>query len=227
MSSLLPIYETFYAWQGEGAHMGRAAFFIRTFGCPVKCPWCDSAGTWHPEWIPEKIDRVSVDGLVEQAAATRAEFVVITGGEPAIHDLGPLVSALKERNLQTHLETSGGFPIRGNLDWVTLSPKWWRLPLPENLERANEYKVIVEDENSIQRWWQELKPHHRGQPVWLHPEWSQRSNPKVLNSISGAVKDIGAPFRAGYQVHRLFNVDALDHRSRPTVPLGGNPSKGN
>jgi 7-carboxy-7-deazaguanine synthase len=222
----LPIYETFYAWQGEGCHMGRAAFFIRTFGCPVKCPWCDSAGTWHPEWTPEKIDRVSVDELVYRAVATNADFVVITGGEPAIHDLSPLTAALATRKLPAHLETSGGFPIRGDLAWITVSPKWGKLPLPENLKRSSEIKLIVEDETSIERWWQELMPHHRGQPVWLHPEWSQRNNLKVMNSISAVVKERGAPFRAGYQLHRLYDVDALDSRSRPTVPLGGNSNLG-
>jgi asparagine synthase (glutamine-hydrolysing) len=64
-TSELPIYETFHAWQGEGTHLGRSAFFIRTFGCPVHCPWCDSAGTWHPDYIPDKVDRLSVDLLVE------------------------------------------------------------------------------------------------------------------------------------------------------------------
>lgn len=226
MSSHLPIYETFYAWQGEGSHMGRAAFFIRTFGCPVKCPWCDSAGTWHPDWVPEKIDRVAVEELADKAAATKAEFVVITGGEPAIHDLRPLTTALKQRKLPTHLETSGTFEIHGELDWITVSPKRAKLPLPEVLAHASEFKLIVEDETSIDRWWSILSPHHRGQPIWLHPEWSQRGNPEVMNSISQTVKDRGAPFRAGYQLHRLYNVDALDVRSRPPVPLGGNPAFG-
>ncbi len=217
----LPIYETFYAWQGEGTHLGRAAFFIRTFGCPVHCPWCDSAGTWHPEWIPDKIDRVSAEKLADAAAATAAEFVVITGGEPTIHDLQPLTAALHARNLKTHLETSGSFPIRGEFDWITLSPKWQKLPLAENLTRASEFKLIVEEADSIERWWREIGPTHQGQTVWLHPEWSQRSNAAVLNAISDTVKTRGAPFRAGYQLHRLYNVDALDRNSRPEVPLGG------
>jgi len=226
MSSQLPIYEAFYAWQGEGCHMGRAAFFIRTFGCPVKCPWCDSAGTWHPAWIPDKIERVRVEELADRARATTAEFVVVTGGEPAIHDLNPLTQALAARDLPAHLETSGGFPIAGSFAWLTVSPKWLKLPLPENLERANEWKLIVEDETSIERWWKELQPHCRGQAVWLHPEWSQRNNPKILNAISHAVKSLGAPFRAGYQIHRLYDVDALDGRARVPVPLGGNSALG-
>jgi len=205
--------------------MGRAAYFIRTFGCPVHCPWCDSAGTWHPEWVPSKIEQHSVKKLADSASTTAAEFVVVTGGEPAIHDLTPLTSALGAKNLPAHLETSGGFPIRGEFAWVTVSPKWLKQPLTENLSRANEIKVIVEDEFSIMRWWREIEPHHRGQTVWLHPEWSRRNDPKVLNAISETVKTRGGPFRAGFQLHRLYNVDTLDKGSRPQVPLGGkNPN---
>jgi 7-carboxy-7-deazaguanine synthase len=228
MSRELPIYETFHAWQGEGVHLGRSAFFIRTFGCPVHCPWCDSAGTWHPEYIPEKVDRLPVDELVARAVAAKPEFVVITGGEPAVHDLGPLTDALAQAGLPSHLETSGGYVLRGNFAWVTLSPKWWQLPLHGNLIRADEIKLIVEDETTISRWIEKLGAAVTTpvRAVWLHPEWSQRENPKVLNAISETVKTRGAPFRAGWQVHRNYNVDALDVGSRPPVPLGGDPARG-
>lgn len=226
MSQALPIYETFHAWQGEGVHLGRSAFFIRTYGCPVHCPWCDAAGTWHPDYVPDNIARVSVEDLVAQAVAARPEFVVITGGEPAIHDLRPLTDGLLRARLPSHLETSGGFPLRGTFAWVTVSPKWWKPPLPENVARADELKLIVEDETTIERWLAQLGPLPPERPAWLHPEWSQRANPAVLNAISATVKSRGAPFRAGWQVHREYQVDAMDPRSRPPVPLGGDPSRG-
>ena len=219
---MLPIYETFYAWQGEGCHMGRAAFFIRTFGCPLKCAWCDSAGTWHPDWVPDRVERFSPPVLAERASQTKAEFVVVTGGEPTIHDLADLTTELRQRKMPVHLETSGSFPIRGDFAWITLSPKWAKLPLAENLERANEIKLIVEDADSAEKWWERLAPFVAEKVVWLHPEWSKRNDPAVLNAISLAVKNQGKPFRVGYQLHRLFNVDALDANARPGAPLGGN-----
>jgi organic radical activating enzyme len=219
---MLPIYETFYAWQGEGVHMGRAAYFIRTFGCPVKCPWCDSAGTWHPDWVPDAIERISETDLADKVLATKAEFAVITGGEPAIHDLTAMTAELAFRNMPSHIETSGGFPIRGNFTWVTLSPKWAKPPLAENLARANEIKIIVESADSIERWWRSISEFIDHQVVWLHPEWSKRNDQSVLGAINEAVKGKGRPFRVGYQMHRLYNVDALDPGSRPNVPLGGN-----
>ena len=87
---MLPIHEHFYTFQGEGTHAGRAAYFIRTFGCPVHCPWCDSAGTWHPDYIPEKVKRLAVNTLVSEVAKTKAEFVRITNAgmqESHVHDV--------------------------------------------------------------------------------------------------------------------------------------------
>lgn len=147
----LPVHEQFHSWQGEGVHLGRSAYFIRLFGCPVHCPWCDSAGTWHPEYVPKNVEKASVSELVDKAKASGADFVVVTGGEPAIHDLRELTQLLRDTGLPVHLETSGAFEIRGKFDWITLSPKWQKLPLAENLSRASEFKIIVENENSIEK----------------------------------------------------------------------------
>lgn len=221
---MLPIHEQFYTFQGEGTHAGKAAYFIRTFGCPVHCPWCDSAGTWHPDYLPERIDRINEETVAEAASATAAEFVVVTGGEPAIHDLTALVEALHQRGLPVHLETSGAFPIRGDFDWITLSPKRWKLPLAENFGRAHELKIIVDRREAIEEYTRLLEAPQV--PVWLHPEWSKREDPVILNAITDWVKQHGAPYRAGWQLHKPYRSDALDARSAPPVPLGGDPSLG-
>jgi organic radical activating enzyme len=222
-----PVHEVFYSWQGEGLHLGRAAFFIRLHGCPVHCPWCDSAGTWHSGHAPAQLEHASVPSLVAQARETRAEFVVITGGEPAMHDLAPLTAALHEAALPVHLETCGAFPLRGEFDWVTLSPKWAAVPSAENLARADELKLIIETPEDIARWAAFLASVPlRARAVWLHPEWSHRSDAAVLAAITQWVRGHGAPFRAGWQVHKCYNADAADSRSRPPVPLGGRPEAG-
>ena len=233
---MLPVQERFHAFQGEGVHMGRSAFFIRTYGCPVQCPWCDSAGTWHHAYRPE-VDklRMSVEMLVEEALFCNAEFVVVTGGEPLIHDLAPLVNALHGEGIQVHLETCGAFPIKGGaiFDWITLSPKDNRPPLKHMLHLADEFKIIVEKPEDIERWFDvilyetnELRA--ETVQVWLHPEWSQRENPAVLGAICEAVKGRSQKprFRAGWQMHKPYMVDAGDARTAPRVPLGGDPARG-
>lgn len=208
-------------------HLGRSAYFIRLFGCPVHCPWCDSAGTWHPDYVPKDVERLSPRELAEAAETSGASFVVVTGGEPAIHDLSELTLALAEKGIGRHLETSGGFEIRGDFDWITLSPKWQKTALPENLQKASEFKLIVEDEDSIRKWIQSVGVYFVPEKVvWLHPEWSQRGNTAVLESITNTVKDRGDPYRAGFQMHKLFKADLLDPNSRASAPLGGDEAKG-
>jgi len=223
------VHERFYSWQGEGVYAGRAAFFIRLFGCPVKCPWCDSAGTWHPNYVPKHINRMTPRELADEVEASKAPIVIVTGGEPTIHDLRPLLKELKRiPNLRVHLETMGGFPIQGVFDWITLSPKWARLPLPENVRRADEFKIIVESHTGLWEWFSYLAfpVEGKAKQIWLHPEWSKRNDPKVLNTITEAVKMHPTVLRAGYQLHKLFKADSADNRSAPTAPLGGNPALG-
>ena len=221
----LPIHERFYSFQGEGTHLGKAAYFIRTFGCPVHCPWCDSAGTWHPDYIPKNINRFTPEELAVEASQTSAEFVVITGGEPTIHNLKALTDALHGINQKTHLETSGAFSIRGDFDWITLSPKRWKLPLAENIRHANEFKLIIDHPEAIEEYVAILMEDEASirddSIIWLHPEWSQHKNTDVLNAITHWIKRHGAPYRAGWQLHKNYAADLLDQRSVSAVPLGG------
>jgi organic radical activating enzyme len=220
-----PVNETFLSWQGEGVHLGRKAFFIRLQGCPVRCAWCDAASTWHPAHVPKDVRKASAEELAAEAAASRPEFVVLTGGEPCIHDLGPLVAALSSKGLPAHLETCGAFPLVPGLAWVTVSPKWAKPPAAEALAAADELKVIVEEPESIGKWEAALGG-WSCPVVWLHPEWSRRGDSAVLGAITDTVKARGAPFRAGWQVHKPYAADSLDPRSRPPAPLGGDPSRG-
>ena len=223
---MLPIHEQFYSFQGEGVHQGRAAYFIRTYGCPIHCPWCDSAGTWHPHYKPNKLQRISTEQLVSNALNTAAEFVVITGGEPTIHELNPLVKALHEVGLDVHLETSGAFSIKAEFDWITLSPKRWKHPLEESIQKADEFKIIVDKAPAIAEYSALLGSKHRCSNIWLQPEWSQIKNKQILDAITKWIKHHGAPYRAGLQSHKYYAADSLDPLSELPVPLGGNIANG-
>jgi organic radical activating enzyme len=203
----LPIHEHFYSFQGEGVHMGRAAYFIRTMGCPIQCPWCDSAGTWHPAHLPKRVERHTHDELAHWASQTKANFAVITGGEPTVHDLRPLTQALHAKGLPTHLETSGAYPIKGDIDWVTLSPKTRKLPLAAIVQRAQEIKLIIDTPDAIGFWLDYLKAFRLERtPIWLHPEWSVAQDPSLLQAIAQVVTQQGQSLRAGYQMHKLYAV---------------------
>lgn len=229
-----PIHESFLTFQGEGEHMGKKAFFLRTMGCPLHCPWCDSAGTWHKDYKPSSVDKWTASRIAYTISLLKPEIFVLTGGEPAIHDLAPLKEEIDSlsRHVPFHLETSGSFSFVNGLDFVTLSPKISKLPLAENLEKANEFKLIVDNVESIDYWLRFLEPQERENvsSVWLHPEWSKRNDPRILNAIANAVKNQEDPsktkLRAGWQMHKLFKVDQLESTCKPAVPLGGNVENG-
>jgi len=129
----LPIVETFHSLQGEGAHAGRSAFFIRLAGCTVGCAWCDTKHSWPEAAHPQRpLQKVVSEAC--QSANHGAAFVVLTGGEPLHHDLAPLTMALREAlPLPIHLVTSGIDSLTGDFGWITLSPKRHAPPRQEVL----------------------------------------------------------------------------------------------
>lgn len=201
---------------------------------------CDSAGTWHPDYVPKEITKWTDEDLAQSAAESGMGMVVITGGEPCIHDLYPLTEILWDLKIQTHLETSGAFPISGHWNHITLSPKDLTVgskpALLESYMKADELKIIVDNPDVPDKWCTKISqlgtfvleqgPWRRKHNVWLHPEWSQRENPEILKAITDAVKTYPDMFRAGWQLHKLYRVDAMDSRSQQPVPLGGDPAKG-
>lgn len=212
------VHEQFYTWQGEGDHMGKAAWFIRLQGCDQKCPWCDAAGTWHPDHKPDNLERYTPVELANCVEAPPGAIVVITGGEPCLYDLDPLIDALADRGYPAHIETAGHRPLPTRPCWVTLSPKPFATPpLAANVMRADEFKVIVSGPRSMADGLAFTRP---GCSTWLHPEWSKHNDQEVLDLITETVKD-NPDLRAGWQLHKAYRSDQLDPASRPAVPLGG------
>lgn len=125
------VNELFTSIQGEGMMTGSKATFIRLQGCTVGCPWCDSGpladqlfgrqtnGLTRNTWAKGG-KRMTIDEIVRQVDQMH---VVITGGEPTLYDLDPLLKALRGHWIQ--LETSGQQWLKGKLlpDWITWSPK--------------------------------------------------------------------------------------------------------
>jgi organic radical activating enzyme len=176
-----PVMEAFYTLQGEGAHTGKAAYFIRLGGCDVGCVWCDVKDSWDASKHPVK----TVDEIVTGALHFPGRMIVITGGEPLMHDLGPLTDALHQAGFSINIETSGSHPLSGNLDWICLSPKKFKAPLPEVLPLAHELKVVVFNKSDLQ--WAEDYAAQVGPncKLYLQPEWDKREQmtPLIIDYI--------------------------------------------
>tara|TARA_Y100001968_G_scaffold113430_1_gene102834 strand:- start:2151 stop:2774 length:624 start_codon:yes stop_codon:yes gene_type:complete len=149
MESNLPVVESFHSLQGEGAHTGRSAYFIRLASCNVGCPWCDTKISWSAEKYPkESIVKISKKTL--EAHSKGAAFVVITGGEPLHHNLNPLCGEIRaHQSIPIHIETSGVDQLSGDPDWITLSPKKHAPPKLEILKACQELKVVIHEKDDL------------------------------------------------------------------------------
>jgi organic radical activating enzyme len=195
----LPVMEHFYTLQGEGYHQGKAAYFIRLAGCDVGCVWCDVKESWDRAKHPS----MAIDDLVKMVKTTPAEIVVITGGEPLLHNLDALTSALQAAGLKTHLETSGAHPLSGHWNWICLSPKKFKAPLPEIVPIANELKVIVFNQSDFawaEKYAAQVSPSCN---LYLQPEWEKagQMTPAIIDYIRQHPQ-----WALSLQVHKYINI---------------------
>jgi 7-carboxy-7-deazaguanine synthase len=195
----LPVMEYFYTLQGEGFHQGKAAYFIRLGGCDVGCVWCDVKESWDANKHP----RFEIGSLVSEVKKTPAEIVVITGGEPLMHDLNELSYELRSAGFKTHIETSGAYPLSGSWDWICLSPKKFKAPLPEILSKASELKIIIFNRSDFD-WAEKYAAQVSAScKLYLQPEWSKADamTPLIIDYIKAHPK-----WELSLQIHKYINV---------------------
>ncbi len=191
--------EHFYTLQGEGVHTGKAAYFIRLGGCDLGCVWCDVKESWnaaaHPLMTNVEITQV--------AASYEGRLAVITGGEPAMHDLTILCNTLHDSGFRVHIETSGAHPLTGDLDWVTLSPKKFKAPLDECLAKADELKVVVFNRSDFEWAEQHAAKVPASCKLFLQPEWSKRDTmtPLIIDYIK-----LHPEWQLSLQTHKYINI---------------------
>ena len=195
----LPIMEAFYTLQGEGFHQGKAAYFIRLGGCDVGCVWCDVKDSWDGGKYPLQ----SIEEIVSKAKEHPGRLAVITGGEPTLHNLEALTRQLKKEGFATNIETSGSSPLTGTWDWICLSPKKFKPPLPEILSKANELKIIVfnkSDFNWAEKYAAEVSDTCK---LYLQPEWEKAATvtPWIIDYIKENPK-----WELSLQIHKYINV---------------------
>jgi organic radical activating enzyme len=191
--------ELFYSLQGEGYHQGKAAFFIRLAGCDVGCVWCDVKDSWDASKHPV----LTIEEIVAAAVAHPSRIAIVTGGEPLLHQLDPLTTALKAAGFQTHIETSGSSPMSGSWDWVCLSPKKFKAPLPESILAADELKVVVFNKSDFD-WANTFESDIDLKcKKYLQPEWekSDAMTPLVIEYIKN-----NPSWELSAQLHKYIQV---------------------
>lgn len=199
LENQLPIMEQFYSVQGEGFYSGRPAFFIRLAGCDVGCVWCDVKESWDAEEHEIK----AIDSIAKEVQETNADFVVITGGEPAMYDLTELTKALKAINCYLAIETSGVYELSGEIDWVCFSPKKFKAPHESIYTKAHELKVIVFNKHDL-KWAEEHADKlNKNCKLYLQTEWGKSD--EMLPLIIDYIKE-NPKWTLSLQTHKYINV---------------------
>lgn len=194
-----PLMEHYYTIQGEGMHSGKPAYFLRLGGCDVGCFWCDVKDSWDASTHPVT-DIETMLGFVTQSGAVR---VVVTGGEPAMYDLRQLTDLFRKSGIKLFAETSGAYELSGNWDWICVSPKKFKKPLPSMLKGADELKVIVYNTSDFEWALENAKAVSEDCRLFVQPEFSVSG--KMLPEIIRFVKN-HPDWSISLQTHKFMNI---------------------
>lgn len=195
----LPLMEDFDSIQGEGFHQGKPAYFIRLGGCDINCPWCDVKESWDAE-IHNLLD---IKELEENLLLSKAEIVIVTGGEPLMYNLVELTAFIHSLGKKTHLETAGAHILTGDWDWICVSPKRFMKAKPEILVKANELKVVISRENDFRFAEKNAEFCTDDCKLYIQPEWDV--NEELMPSMINYVKE-NPHWRLTLQIHKYLGV---------------------
>ncbi|MEO8711512.1 MAG: 7-carboxy-7-deazaguanine synthase QueE [Parafilimonas sp.] len=176
----------------------------------IGCFWCDVKESWdaniHPhKTIEEIIDKAKTE-ISQHLPADKVSsqpLIVITGGEPLLHNLDGLTLQLRAANFKTHIETSGSSALSGYWDWVCLSPKKFKKPLTEVFAASHELKIIIYNKDDF-KWAEENASRVSAKcKLYLQPEWSKSAQvtPLIINYIKANPK-----WRISMQIHKYINI---------------------
>lgn len=197
------INEIFYSLQGEGHHTGYPSVFIRFSGCNLKCPFCDTS---HEEGI-----FLADDAIVHAVKLYTAEWIVLTGGEPALHIDSDFIHLLKRATgKKVAIETNGTRRLPDGIDWITVSPKQGICGTDGEdanivVERADEIKVVDVG--------QDLEPYFalsckkENTLMYLQPCYVEDATKFEANRLSTVRRVLADPrWTLSVQLHRFLGI---------------------
>ena len=202
------VNEIFFTLQGEGAHSGIPAVFVRFSGCNLRCPWCDTDFTNYTPMTAEQIVK-EVRELYD-IPNERHKMCVLTGGEPSLQVDKPLIDALHDAGFYICIETNGTRPLPQGIDWITCSPKEGTKIA---LKQVNEVKVVFTGTYDPQVWREQLKAEHwLLQPLRYTGEWLMENVDAWENDRNDNLDDtvryiLSHPFwRLSIQLHKIVGL---------------------
>jgi 7-carboxy-7-deazaguanine synthase len=174
-----PIIEIFGpVIQGEGAMIGQQTHFVRLGGCDYRCAWCDTMYAVLPEEVRANSVPMTANEIVDRLLQLNPEtpWVTLSGGNPALHRLDPLIDALRSSGFKSAVETQGTLykPWLENCDLVTVSPKPPSSGMDQDLSALKRFvqlpganlKVVVFDDHDLE-FARQVHRHYPAVPLYL------------------------------------------------------------
>jgi 7-carboxy-7-deazaguanine synthase len=216
----LLVEEIFETIQGEGAFTGVPVSFVRLYGCPVGCDFCDQGWAASADATRQNPHQLmAIADIIEQVSSYAPKRIVISGGEPLLQkNCAVLIHALQTAGFAVHIETAG-IALVSWLDladcWITFSPKdkVARLPQYKSLElywkRADEIKLVIEDGSELNFYQDHLATSQA--PVYLQPEWNNLSITStiavsLLQDLERQRSSDGRTYKLSLQTHKFLNL---------------------
>lgn len=205
---MYPIVEIFQSIKGEGLWIGEPMLFVRLGTCNAHCNHCDTpynviAARLTAEEIVERLKTLS-------ETLTR---IVITGGEPTIHDLPPLLDTLREAGYSLHLESNGSKPIPWQFDFICVSPKLKYVPVDweHAVQYAHEIKFPIEGPEDLMHAENFRAEYEKRFPNRHHVEWYLHPWNDIFQFHAPGFVDDGPGARTTVGMSPLNNKLCVEH----------------
>lgn len=204
------VKEIFYTLQGEGAHTGRPAVFLRFSGCNLWsgreedrykaiCQFCDTdfwgtdgqnGGKYNAEDLANKIEELWPENA-------EYKYVVCTGGEPILQLDETLVEAFHKKGFEIAVETNGTLEIPKGVDWICVSPK---ANTDIVVTKGNEIKIVFPQKGINPKDFENLDFSH----FYLQPMDSEEQEENTLKTIIYCKEN--PKWRISVQTHKVLGI---------------------
>lgn len=206
--------EIFCSIQGESSDSGLPCIFVRLYGCPVGCSYCDQPQT------PDQRKRVSIENIINKVLKFKGvKYVCITGGEPLIYkEVIPLTWELMHMGYRVSIETSGCVPIE-DLGYRRSFKYVMDIKCPSSgvseknifdnllhLQNNDEVKFVIANREDYDYMKKVLKKYPTQASILVSPMFDENQKVVIGNELVDWIIEDRLNVRVQIQLHKIIGV---------------------